>query len=1606
MAVKFSNNGKTTLASNITSSATSISVTDGSVFPTLSGGDTFYMTLEDIDSNIEIVSVTARSGNTLTVTRAQEGTTARAFSSSDKAENRLTAAGLNSFVSDSGDIIDGGDLTVNGEYSDNVFMVDYSSGRVGVNLGSGNTPSNALHVNGTVQFSGAGSQSGYQTTVTTYASSTTFYRANGDLSFVAGSSSYPKLTLTNAGALTYGGSTVWHAGNDGTGSGLDADTVDGVHASSFLTGLTFDDLTGKGAGTGDYATSGDLVSGKGSGGVALTINDGYGNANVTFNHQNGTPEQNGQSARIEVNTDATSNEANMHFELSSADVTADTALNLPIGMTLAHDYVEIPNKIRHAGDNDTYIQFDTDRIRLYAGNVVKFDSNDTYATETYVDTSVSNLVDSAPSTLDTLNELAAALGDDANFSTTVTNSIATKLPLAGGTLTGNLSFGDGNKAIFGAGSDLQIYHDGSHSYIHEVGTGDLRLKVNDLTVQSTNGTYMMRGVTNGAVSLYYSNFSKLDTSNTGISVNGDITVSGNVDGRDVATDGTKLDGIEAGATADQTAAEIRTLVESATDSNVFTDADHTKLNGIETGATADQTAAQILTAIKTVDGSGSGLDADKLDGKDADQLGAYTGIINTSTNWDTIFSNAVTSSHHNWKEIHNGASWTNAPPGSYGYGGLWNYYSGSMKFQYYVPHTGSNGNGVHYRTNWGGSSWYSWAKFWDSNNDGSGSGLDADTVDGIQASSFLRSDAHDSVSSYTNQITFPSNSAIATASGNQASLQVYQGTANADAFMQFHIAGDYALYFGLDGTTNDLAVGGWSKGANKYKVWHAANDGSGSGLDADLLDGYQAEGSSGNRWGIIPAVNTQGVMEVGRYIDFHASDGSTEDYRVRLDGGTSGQLYLSGNTIWHAGNDGSGSGLDADTVDGSHASSFARNPANANLNMSNFNIQNVNHLTFNDPGPNEGIQWNGGNIWKIYESPDNLSTNSGGNLQFVKNTTRSMTLNTDGDLYVARNITAGGQKYPDFNTTGRFYLGNNDWSDLISGANNGYSATHQGVSFGSTSGPIPCRLPIDPNATYRITVRVKHISTSSGSGKFYFAVQTLNENFSNLASDTANSYNYGVAANQSLTAGQVYTYSADFSGYNTTSSGHATKFDPEGKYFDLYYITNYQGGGETVIQSVEVERISEGYLRGDTFDTSSSGLYLQGGSYNAGTDTATAPLVIDEGDYIYTKDGGYLRKLIGKASDVIYIGQGGTALITQINFQPGNAGNDAVKVNGNTVWNAGNDGSGSGLDADTVDGVQASSFLRSDTADTMTGQLTISGTSPQMKFNDTDADDFWIHINSNNFYILTDRDDNGSWDGTYPLQLTNSNSTITSYGNTVWTSGNDGSGSGLDADTVDGLQASSFVRSDADDTMTGNLDINKGASTTLSVRGSGTGTAKIWARGASQATAMVMVSQDDNHGGGIEYNGDNNPVSTGAGADYIALFRVASGTYSWTARNAYSNNDWQFRGNVTAYASDERLKENIETIPNALDKVCKLRGVTFDWKDDCEDKGFMPTMQHETGVIAQEVQAVIPDAAVPAPFDEEYLTVKHEKIIPVLIEAIKELKAEVDDLKTQIAEKG
>ncbi len=154
------------------------------------------------------------------------------------------------------------------------------------------------------------------------------------------------------------------------------------------------------------------------------------------------------------------------------------------------------------------------------------DNTTKIATTAYVTAAVNALIDSAPGTMNTLNEIAAALNDDAAFNTTVTNAIATKLPLAGGTMTGNITLGDNNKAIFGAGSDLQIYHDGTDTWIDESGAGSLKIRGNYLQLLSPQDELFFQGQANGSSYIYHNGLEKLATTSTGIDVTGTAVTDG------------------------------------------------------------------------------------------------------------------------------------------------------------------------------------------------------------------------------------------------------------------------------------------------------------------------------------------------------------------------------------------------------------------------------------------------------------------------------------------------------------------------------------------------------------------------------------------------------------------------------------------------------------------------------------------------------------------------------------------------------------------------------------------------------------------------------------------------------------------------------------------------------------------------------------------------------------------------------------------------------------------------------------------------------------------------------------------------------------------------
>ena len=231
----------------------------------------------------------------------------------------------------------------------------------------------------------------------------------------------------------------------------------------------------------------------------------------------------------------------------------------------------------------------------------------------------------------------------------------------------------------------------------------------------------------------------------GIDVTGNITCTGTVDGRDVAADGSKLDGIESGATGDQTAAEIRTLVESASDSNVFTNADHTKLNGIESGATADQTASEILTAIKTVDGSGSGLDADTLDGAQP-SASAGNGTIVQRNSSGYVFANYFNTTAN---DVTSGVTSIMVETSN----------------DNYIRHGKAGAVRSFLNVEDGATADQSASEILTliKTVDGSGSGLDADSLDGLGSTAFLRSNAQDEA---TGDITFSGGAGAVTVAAN------------------------------------------------------------------------------------------------------------------------------------------------------------------------------------------------------------------------------------------------------------------------------------------------------------------------------------------------------------------------------------------------------------------------------------------------------------------------------------------------------------------------------------------------------------------------------------------------------------------------------------------------------------------------------------------------------------------------------------------------------------------------------------------------------------------------------------------------------------------------
>lgn len=150
----------------------------------------------------------------------------------------------------------------------------------------------------------------------------------------------------------------------------------------------------------------------------------------------------------------------------------------------------------------------------------------------------------------------------------------------------------------------------------------------------------------------------------------------------------------------------------------------------------------------------------------------------------------------------------------------------------------------------------------------------------------------------------------------------------------------------------------------------------------------------------------------------------------------------------------------------------------------------------------------------------------------------------------------------------------------------------------------------------------------------------------------------------------------------------------------------------------------------------------------------------------------------------------------------------------------------------------------------------------------------------------------------------------------------------------------------------------------------------------------------------------------GGGGGYIALQTKNTSETVTIAMYLDSSQHMYVTGDVTSSASDERLKENIEIIENAVDKIKAINGIKFNWKLSVDALGFSRNNKTEVGVIAQQVNKVLPEAVSIAPFDTDehgksksgknYLTVKYERMVPLLIEAIKEQQQQIDELKEKL----
>ena len=1614
MAVVFSNNATTALASSVTSSATSITVQDGSVFPTLSGSDYTYITLEDLAGNVEIVKLTARSVNVLTIVRAQDGTSARAFGIGSKCELRLTAALLNEVAAQA-------DTDTNTTYT------------AGSGLALTGTVFSNTSPDRTVALTGAGATSISGTypnfTITSTDTNTVYTHPSAHpISFITGLQAAldgkvdDSQVLTNvpAGALftdtvytlpfadnsanwntAYTYSQVGHVELDGTsiisGSGASngtrtpmlwmrgrvGDSVSQINVVGpnieFGQGGTLDDTPAfKFSYQGVLTATGRLN--------ALGGNSDEWNTAYTYSQVGHLPLAGGTlTGDINLNTNDLGNVRSLqlaNLELSDLmlplQIIADANDSSPPASLGTYDgphpdglYMRsytggVNYTLYHTGHfSGTHI---SNWNTAYGwGN----HASQSYATQSYVGTAISNLVDSSPATLDTLNELAAALGDDPNFATTVTNSIATKLPLTGGTLTGRLIVENniGDDASWTGG--ILIRNTGAVA-------GEPAIAFQN-TAMGDN--YWILG-SNQDNEFHFSYGSVFQDANTKVLIKPDGKVGINR-GAGILSDHLEVGGnILATGTVTATGGNSTNWNTAYTYSQVG----HLPLSGgTLTGKLNSNSGFEIfyndsasgpvwdtfvyLGKVDEASNHGNVAPVYQADGSygmllQANSDGLFVGLEQTNTgNYNPVIK---------WGDDHNTGEdlfFRHAD----------NAYVAKMTYNSFIVNGDISATGGN-STNWNTA--YGWGNHASAGYVvGNTSNAINLTITGVmQANNGYKvgtSTVIDSSRNFTAaqkvlvSAIAPANVAPAT---DNVELSGYGLFGNRGALYLTNAGGTVQIGNGSQHSTNTsatfstasvnlgvgrtLAMNGTTvidSSRNLTNIgtlnggtpWHSGNDGSGSGLDADLLDGQQgsyylntstklfksgaeiagsqdlntyritgyysqdanADATSGSNYPVIAA----GILEVitgdqgnGLQTEQRYSQYNTNNKYVRH--------YYNGTWTawaeqWNSSSDGSGSGLDADLLDGQHGSYYAPATGGSYLPLAGGTITGGVTLNGNldmgagniDVNASKGFVNSG--AWTRNQTPHGYIDFGPANTSWAHIYTDRPNFYFNANLYVINNLVWN---------AGNDGSGSGLDADLLDGVQGASylrsdaTDTATGVmTFSNTvnlQGSVVFSNPIENFNTFTANKIHHSIETNMLAGKGSKLKVTIdgvestaaasgltNQNFEdwNVISATAGSapkvINIDLVTNGLYGASGI-TYAAGFVVLNFYSSPFPSGWSARVKNKDgVWTAMTMTKIGTTLRGTIPIGN----YITDleFTLESGTTGPYVTGTVVWGLCEVAYygSRMALSQGASV-TSIGGYIdgNLTFGKTSGAPFI-VNSTSVVTNLN-------------------------------ADLLDGINSTSFLRSDANDTKSGNLVLQTSGAATDINTgmifevggTYSDGRWrtrfrkqdkgggiplyIDTSSATANVYTETVRIGTYSGNaYELEVfgdINATGNLYDGGNAVWHAGNDGSGSGLDADLLDGQQGSYYATAAS---VTAIAALDPIITLTGAVTGTGTMTNLGNVSIATTATADPTLTLTGDVTGAATFTNLGNATLTATVADdshdHTALPRFIEGagaTGAWT----------------------------------------------------------------------------------------------------------------------------